>query len=116
MQAQPANKELRMIRTVHSAAPFLAALVAGLLALMPISSTARVYIQLAPPAPIVEPVPPPPGPGYYWIRGYWVWEGGRYVWHPGYYILRPVPTAVWVAGHWVHHPRGWYWVHGHWRH
>jgi hypothetical protein len=94
----------------------LAALVAGLLLLTPTSSEARVYVRIAPPVPIVETVPLLPGPGYYWLPGSWVWVGDHYVWHHGYYALRPFPSAVWVEGHWSHHPHGWYWTHGHWRH
>jgi hypothetical protein len=69
-----------------------------------------------PPPPQVEVMPVPPGPLELWLwvpgcwewRGHWVWAGGR--WAP-----RPHPHAIWVAGHWDRHERGYVWVGGHWR-
>ena len=106
MQAESETMSSRNLRQVRLTAPLLAALVAGLLLLMPTSSEARVYVRIAPPVPIVETVPLLPGPGYYWLPGSWVWVGDHYVWHHGYYALRPSPSAVWVEGHWSHHPVG----------
>ena len=79
------------------------------------TSIAAIFIRIAPPIPIIETVPPAPGPNYYWVPGYWVWEGGRYVWHRGAYVVRPFRNAAWVPGHWDHTVRGWHWVPGHWR-
>jgi hypothetical protein len=114
-QAQSDTMSSRNVWHLRLAAPLLAASVAGLLLLMPTSSEARVYVRIAPPVPIIETLPSPPGPGYYWIPGSWLWVGDHYVWHHGYYALSPFPGAVWVEGHWSHHPHGWYWTHGHWR-
>jgi len=73
-----------------------------------------VYIQTAPPSPIVETVPVAPGPGYFWVGGYWRWNGYRYAWVHGNYQYRPYAGAAWHAGHWVNGRRGWYWRAGHW--
>jgi hypothetical protein len=73
-----------------------------------------VYVQTGPPAPIVESVPSAPGPGYYWVSGYWRWNGYRYVWVRGAYAYPPYAGAVWRPGHWAHGPYGWYWRAGHW--
>ena len=73
-----------------------------------------VYVQTAPPAPIYEPMPAAPGPGYYWVPGYWSWNGYRYVWVHGRYTYPPYGGAVWHPGHWVQGPNGWYWRPGHW--
>jgi len=73
-----------------------------------------VYIQTAPPAPIYEAVPVAPGPGYYWVGGFWQWNGYRYAWVPGRYSYRPYAGAAWHAGHWTNGRRGWYWRAGHW--
>jgi hypothetical protein len=94
MQAESETMSFRNVRQVRLTAPLRAALVAGLLLLMPTSSEARVYVRIAPPVPIVETVPLLPGPGYYWLPGSWVWVGDHYVWHHGYYAPRPFPSAV----------------------
>jgi WXXGXW repeat (2 copies) len=116
MKTESMNNSRRKVLRLSSAGPLHAVLAAALLIVMQTSSTARVYVGIAPPVPIVEVVPAAPGPGYYWIPGYWIWDGGRYVWRHGYYAIRPGPAAVWVPGHWSHHVRGWYWGPGHWRH
>jgi hypothetical protein len=106
MQAKSETMSFRNLRQVRLTARLLAALVAGLLLLMPTSSEARVDVRLAPPVPTVETVPLLPGPGYDWLPGSWVWVGDHYVWHHGYYALRPFPSAVWVEGHWPIIPVG----------
>ena len=75
-----------------------------------------IYVQTAPPAPIYEAVPAAPGTGYYWVPGYWRWNGYRYVWVHGHYVYPPYAGAAWHPGHWVHSPNGWYWRPGHWGH
>ncbi|MEO6030640.1 MAG: hypothetical protein ABIP61_01865 [Burkholderiaceae bacterium] len=72
-------------------------------------------VDVAPPAPYVEVVPPMPFAGAVWIGGYWGWGAGRHQWVPGRwdrarpgYAWRP---HVWVqggGGHW--HLRGGGWV------
>lgn len=74
-----------------------------------------VVVGIAPPAPVVEPVPGPSAPGYVWRSGYWQWTGVRYVWVPGVYVLAPRPGLVWAPGHWVARRGGWVWVGGYWR-
>ena len=74
-----------------------------------------VVVGFAPPAPVVEVVPPPPAPGYVWQPGYWSWNGVQYVWVPGAYVVAPYVHAVWVPGAWVRHGHGWVWRAGHWR-
>jgi hypothetical protein len=76
---------------------------------------ARLYVQVGPPAPVVERVVVAPGPGYVWTPGYYRWDGRAYVWMPGRHVLPPRPHAVWVPGHWGHERRGFFWIDGHWR-
>lgn len=57
-----------------------------------------VDIDIAPPAPRVELVPPP-RVGYVWAPGYWAWRGGAH---------------VWVSGRWVAERRGYHWVPDRW--
>ncbi|WP_214096452.1 YXWGXW repeat-containing protein [Candidatus Methylacidithermus pantelleriae] len=66
-----------------------------------------------PPPPVVVVRPAPPGPGWVWVPGHWVWRG-RWVWKHGHWVRRPWPGAVWVPGHWARRPGGWVWVPGHW--
>ncbi len=56
----------------------------------------------APPPPAPPPVygyrrPPMPGPGYFWVDGYWNFAGGRYVWVAGFWGLPPYSGGYWVA-------------------
>ncbi|HZP49348.1 MAG TPA: YXWGXW repeat-containing protein [Vicinamibacterales bacterium] len=59
--------------------------------------TFDVRIGQPPPAPRVYRVPPPPGPDYVWVEGYWYPQGRRYVWHDGYWTRPPYAGAYWVA-------------------
>src|ERR1700736_5245715 len=85
------------------------------LAAVGVSARVGVVVNVPPPAPIVETVPPPLGPGYVCQPGYWAWNGVQYVWVPGQYVVTPAPGAVWIAGHWDRRPDGRVWVDGHWR-
>lgn len=58
------------------------------------------YVTVAPPSPQVEVVVAPPGPGYFWIGGFWNWVGGRH---------------VWVGGHWEAHRPGYQYAPHQWR-
>lgn len=72
---------------------------------------AYVYVQVGPPAPIVETVPARPGSGYVWVPGYYRWGGGRYVWVHGSYVRH---AGAWCGGHWHHNHHGYYWTEGRW--
>jgi hypothetical protein len=72
-----------------------------------------VYVTPAPPT--VQAVVPAPGPGYFWVPGYWEWTSRGWVWVAGHWAVRPYPQAVWVAPGWVQGPQGWYWQQGYWR-
>jgi hypothetical protein len=56
--------------------------------------TRHGYVAVAPPAPHVEVVGVAPGPGYFWIDGYWGWHGNRH---------------AWVGGHWEKRRPGYRW-------
>ncbi|HLZ13421.1 MAG TPA: YXWGXW repeat-containing protein [Candidatus Acidoferrum sp.] len=52
----------------------------------------------APPPPRVYAVRPvEPGPGYFWIDGYWYPVRGHYVWHGGYWTRPPYEGARWIG-------------------
>ena len=98
-------------RLLVAAAIFFASLAAS-----PALAARRVYVRVAPPAPLVEVRLTAPSPRHIWIGGYHRWDGAAYVWVPGRYELPPRAGQVWVPGHWAHHRRhGHYWIEGHWR-
>lgn len=72
-------------------------------------------VMVAPPAPQVEVIGPPPQAGYVWIGGYWNWVGGRHVWVGGHWDPGR-PGYHWVAHEWVREGDGWRLKPGHWRH
>ncbi|MGA7284703.1 MAG: hypothetical protein WBW87_09215 [Candidatus Cybelea sp.] len=102
------------LRNILLAGALGAAVAAGAVAPAAAQVYGGVYVQTAPPAPIYEVVPGAPGPNYYWVGGYWRWNGYRYVWAHGYYAAAPYSGAVWHAGHWAHDRYGWSWRAGHW--
>jgi hypothetical protein len=52
----------------------------------------------APPAPrVVRVRPVAPGPGYFWVDGYWYPAGNRYRWHEGYWSRPPYEGYRWVG-------------------
>lgn len=69
-------------------------------------------IAVAPPQTIVEIVPPA-RPGYFWIQGYWGWEGRRHVWFPGRWTVAR-PGYLWVGPRWEPYGHGWHFHEGYW--
>ena len=73
-----------------------------------------VSVRFGPPAIPVYAQSICPGPGYYWVPGYWGWNDvGGYYWVPGTWVLAPV-GLLWTPGYW-----GWYggfyrWHPGYW--
>lgn len=70
-------------------------------------------VTVAPPAPQVEFVGVAPGPGYFWVGGWWNWSAGRYVWRPGYWESHR-PGYRWAPHAWQRGPGGWQARPGHW--
>lgn len=87
-------------------------------------------IERAPPAPIVEVIPPVPHVGWSWVPGHYAWRYNHWAWIRGHYIngvVAPMPEIVvetpppppgpryfWVRGHYVWEGAGWVWHPGHW--
>lgn len=56
------------------------------------------YAPAPPPMPrYAYQRPPMPGPGHYWVDGYWNFRGGRYGWVNGYWMMPPYAGSYWVA-------------------
>jgi hypothetical protein len=70
-------------------------------------------VEVAPPAPQVEYVGPPPVVGYLWLGGYWAWRGGRHEWVPGHWEA-PRAGYHWVPHGWAREGNGWRFHEGHW--
>ena len=89
---------------------------AAMVACAPPPHRAVYGVRAAPPAEVVETVPPAPGPEYVWIPGHYRWdEGARgYIWVAGHWVVPPQGYRAWVPGHWVERDGGWVWVEGHW--
>jgi hypothetical protein len=91
------------------------ALAAASLAL-PLASQARVDldINIAPPAPRYEVVPPP-RVGFVWAPGFWAWDGGhrRHVWRAGHYV-RERRGQHWVPDRWAEHGGRYRYERGRW--
>ena len=73
-----------------------------------------VYVDVAPPEPVVEVVSAAPGAGYCWLPGHYRYDGGTYVWVAGRWELPPRGRTVWLTGRWQSSRSGWYWVAGRW--
>jgi len=100
----------RMLRSVRWM------LFALLLAAIPASSYAGVFISVgfAPPVLPVYVQPPCPEPGWMWTPGYWAYGDDGYYWVPGTWVPAPYVGALWTPGYWgwggglyVWHPGYW---------
>jgi hypothetical protein len=114
-KAQKINYLLGVITmTVRKIVLGLMLALGGAVVSVPITSLAAVDINvdIAPPAPRVEVVPPPRA-GYVWAPGYWEWRGHAHVWVPGYW-MRERRGLHWVPAHWDQRGPHWRFVRGHW--
>lgn len=73
-----------------------------------------VIVRDAPPAPLVEVIPPRPGYYYAWCAGHWRYNG-RYYWVRGHWALPPRGYSRWIAPHWEVRGGGYFFVEGSWR-
>ena len=70
-------------------------------------------VTLAPPAPMVETVPPAPDADAYWIPGHWQWTGNDYLWRDGHWeraranMVYQRASWDWDGAAWVFHPGRW---------
>jgi len=96
-----------------SAALLVLALSLGGCIVVPAHGYATDVVVTEPPAPIVETYGVAPGPGYFWMGGYWNWVGGRHVWVGGHWA-EPRPGYRWEPHSWVRVNGGWRLREGHW--
>ena len=71
-------------------------------------------VMIEPPQPRYEAVIVAPGPGYFWIGGFWNWIGSRHVWVGGQWAQHR-HGYQWAPQRWHRDGRGWRSSRGHWR-
>jgi hypothetical protein len=89
-----------------------------LLALVPASAFAGVFISVnfGPPPMPVYVQPPCPEPNMMWTPGHWAWdpEIGDYYWVPGAWVPAPYMGALWTPGYWGWDGGVYLWHEGYW--
>jgi len=75
----------------------------------------EVVVASDPPPPLVEYAGVSPGPGFFWIGGYYHWTGARWVWFRGHYERPPRPGARWIAARYEFRGGRRVYIHGYWR-
>ncbi len=91
-------------------------LLALLVALIPLSSHAAVFVSVgfAPPVLPVYVQPPCPEPGWMWTPGYWAYGDEGYYWVPGTWVPAPYVGALWTPGYWGWGSGLYVWHPGYW--
>jgi hypothetical protein len=97
-------------------AAFIAALALGGCVAAEQSAPPRgVVVSGPPPAPLPEPMrPPPPSTASVWVDGYWHWTGMQYAWIPGHWESGP-PGTTWAAPRYVASEGSYVYEAGGWR-
>ena len=77
-------------------------MLALIVALVPATSHAGVFISVgfAPPVLPVYEQPPCPEPNLIWTPGYWGYGPDGYYWVPGAWVPAPYPGALWTPPYW----------------
>jgi hypothetical protein len=75
----------------------------------------EVVVETDPPPPPVEYVGVSPGPGFFWIGGYYHWTGARWAWYRGHYERPPHPGARWYRARYEFRGGRRVYIHGYWR-
>jgi hypothetical protein len=92
----------------------LAAIAVSACLAAPYANAASVNFELnvAPPPPQHEEVPPP-REGYTWAQGYWDYDNGKHTWRQGHWE-KDHPGERWANGGWNEHDGKWELERGHW--
>ncbi|MEO6954182.1 MAG: hypothetical protein ABI321_20430 [Polyangia bacterium] len=94
---------------------FLGAALLGTIAVPAVENVAHAqFVVIAPPEPIIEPIPVAPYEGAVWAPGYHRYHRGRYVWIGGRY-QHGRPGYIWAPHRWEHEGRGWRHHPGRWQ-
>jgi len=79
------------------------------------TAPSEVIVTQEPPQPYTEVIGVAPGPGFFWVGGYWHWYGNRWVWYRGHYARPPHPGSVWVGPRYMYRGGSRIYVRGYWR-
>jgi hypothetical protein len=92
----------------------VAALLASSIGIIPATASAAVgvFVNIAPPEPRVEVIPPPRA-GFVWAPGFWDYRGGRHVWTKGHFE-RERAGYHWNEARWEQRDGKWALNHGGW--
>lgn len=74
--------------------------------------TEVIYTDIAPPPPPVEVIGLAPA-GYFWVGGFWQWQGGRHMWRGGHWEAHR-SGYQWIPHQWVPTSHGWQFHGGFW--
>jgi hypothetical protein len=74
----------------------------------------EVVVNSEAPAPIYETVGVAPGPGFFWVGGYYHWYGNHWGWRAGHYERPPHPGARWIAPRYAYRGGARIYVRGYW--
>jgi len=87
-----------------------------LVAVIPASSYAGVFVSvaIAPPVLPVYVQPDCPEPGLMWTPGYWAYGPDGYYWVPGTWVPAPYVGALWTPGYWGWGSGLYVWYPGYW--
>jgi hypothetical protein len=75
----------------------------------------EVVVDSEPPAPVAEYVGVSPGPGFFWVGGYYHWSGARWAWVRGHYERPPHPGARWFGPRYEWRGSHRVYIRGYWR-
>jgi hypothetical protein len=75
----------------------------------------EVVVDSEPPPPQVEYIGVSPGPGFFWIGGYYHWTGVRWAWYRGHYERPPHPGARWFGPRYEFRGGRRVYIRGYWR-
>jgi hypothetical protein len=75
----------------------------------------EVVVAGDPPPPRVETNGLAPGPGFFWIGGYYHWYGNRWGWVRGHYAYPPRRGAAWIGPRYENRGGRRVYIRGYWR-
>jgi hypothetical protein len=125
-EVTPSRNSLRLLRAASGAAVLGSLLALGsgcVVAVRPAPAVVysepadpgEVVVSQEPPAPVAEVVGVAPGPGFFWVGGYYHWYGNRWGWRAGHYERPPHAGARWVGPRYAYRGNARIYVRGYWR-